>query len=94
MNVKLGKLPKKTDADAEREIDDIISGENKSMAAGMVRQFIKMRKGLGDSPEFIRAELINQFKIKYGLLQTGKVKPEELLKQSKKEIKDSGTALE
>lgn len=87
MNVKLGKLPKKTDADAEREIDDIISGKNKSFAARMVRNFIKMRKGLGDTDEVVRENLIREFKIKYGLLQTGKITPGELLKQSEAEIR-------
>lgn len=87
--MKLGKLPKKTDADAEREIDDIISGRNKSMAARMVRQFIKIHKGMGETDDFIRASLIREFKIKYGLLQEGKIKPGELLKQSEKEIKEA-----
>jgi hypothetical protein len=31
--------------------------------------------------------LIREYKIKYGLLQQGKISPEELLKQSQAEIK-------
>jgi hypothetical protein len=85
--MKMGKLPKKTDADAVKEIDDIISGKKKGMAANIVRQFIKARKAMGDDPEFIRQELIRQFKIKYGLLQEGKTAPGEMLKQSEEEIK-------
>jgi hypothetical protein len=80
-------LAPKTDAQCEEEIDNIISGKNKSRNAWIVRRFISMHKKLGEPDSFIRQMLINEYKIKYGLLQTGKITPEELLKKSQEEIK-------
>ena len=80
-------IPKKTDAQCEEEIDAIMSGKNKSRNAWIVRRFISMHKKLGEPDTFIREMLIREYKIKYGLLQTGKISPEELLKQSQAEIK-------
>ena len=80
-------LPQKTDKQCEEEIDAIISGKNKSRNAWIVRRFISLHRKLGEHDSFIRSMLINEYKIKYGLLQTGKISPEELLKQSQAEIK-------
>ena len=84
-------LVPKTDAQCEEEIDNIISGKNKSRNAWIVRRFISIHKRMGEPDSFIRQMLINEYKIKYGLLQTGKISPEELLKQSQAEIKQVET---
>ena len=80
-------IPKKTDAQCEEEIDAIMSGKNKSRNAWIVRRFISLHRKLGESDSFIRSMLINEYKTKYGLLQTGKITAEELLKTSQEEIK-------
>jgi len=78
----------KTDQQCVDEIDAIISGKNRSRNAWIVRRFITARKLAGDSPDLIRMMLIREYKLKYGALQRGEQTPEEMLEQSKKEIKE------
>jgi len=83
------KIPFKTDKQCEEEIDNIISGKNKSRNAWVVRRFIALHKKMGEPESFIRDALVREYKIKYGQLQKGKISLEELAKQSEAEIKQA-----
>lgn len=86
------KLSYKSDEQCMQDIDDIISGKNKSRNAWIVRRFISARKLAGDTPEVIRMMLFREYKQKYGDLQSGRKTAEQIKKESIEEIKQATNA--
>jgi hypothetical protein len=82
IKMKEPKVKPKTDAECAAEIDGIISGKNKSMGARIVRAWIKGRQTI-EPMEQIRANLIKEYKQKYGELASGK----KTIKDIQREVK-------
>ena len=80
-------IPRKTWKECEQEIENIMSGKNKSRNAWIVRRFISARKLAGDPEETIKNMLTIEYHAKYGQLSSGKTSLEQLKKDSLNDLK-------
>ena len=82
-------IPRKTWQECETEIENIMSGKNKSRNTWIIRRFISARKLAGDSEETIKEMLTIEYHKKYGELSSGKTSLEQMKKNSLKDLKSA-----
>jgi len=83
-------IPQKTDKQIEEEIDRILTGKDRSPRAIMLRnaaRTIGLQPGM--TKELVRFNFIQEYKKKYGLLQTGKTTIAKIQKESLEEIEQA-----
>lgn len=91
--MKLGKekkIPFKTDKEIEIEITEILEGKGKHKHGRKLRKAAKVLSVL-KTPEEIKQLFIDEYKKKYGALQSGKISLEELKNQSVKDAEKAKT---
>lgn len=90
MKLRKTKIPTKTRTEIEQEIEDVLSGKDKSKRGKMLR---RASKGLmfTMSKEQIKDLFVKEYIKKYGELSSGKITIEELKEQSLKDSKKART---
>jgi hypothetical protein len=92
--MKQPEIPFKTDKQIEDEIENILSGRDRSQRAAMLRKAsnaLTLFKGM--SKEQVKEMFIAEYKKKYGDLQTGKKTLEQIKSESIAEAKAAGKVL-
>ena len=85
-------IPKKTDKQIEEEIEGVLNGKDKSYRGIMLRNAAKALS-VHKSKEEIKKMFIEEYKKKYGLLQTGKISLDELKEGAVKDAKKAQKVL-
>lgn len=85
-------IPKKTDKQIEEEIEGVLNGKDKSYRGIMLRNAAKALS-VHKSKEEIKKMFIEEYKKKYGLLQTGKISLDELKAGAVKDAKKAQKVL-
>ena len=90
MKVKKEKIEPKTREEIEKEIDDVLSGKDKTQRGNMLRKSVLVLKAF-KTKEQIRQLLIDEYVKKYGEISSGKKSIKQLKKESLEDIEKAKT---